>query len=308
MTTRRSRFQILAVDRLGPIIDRRGEFVRRRRWPPAAGPTCRWTARRTPGAGATGSGPRPAPGAAAQAAVVVPPRGRGGGGDVRPVCDRPWRGGDGLMFDGYVRPSLDPAVIGLGCSPRAATQVAQRQRMVAEERSDPDRGVPGGPPVLSRVRETRLDDDTAAGTPAQVCTVPQPGAIGAPLATCSPTTGVPLMTSNQPAPLDRRAFDAAAHGRPAARAQREQARRVRHGRPPGAPMPTRGTIGYTRWAAMELPALPVPPDLVLPVRGFFDYQRRGRRLHGHLDSAQPPTFRRLCSERPLRPGRDAGGT
>ncbi len=82
------------------------------------------------------------------------------------------------------------------------------------------------------------------------------------------------MTSNQPAPLDRRAFDAAAllAGNPPRVHNANKQVVLDIARPPGAVH--RGTIGYTRWAAMELPEQldPVPPDLVLPVRGFFDYQ------------------------------------
>jgi hypothetical protein len=63
--------------------------------------------------------------------------------------------------------------------------------------------------------------------------------------------------------------------------------------PPGAI--SRGTIGYTRWAAMDLPEHlePAPADLVVPRPGFFDY---GRALDGddvvewHLNFADPDVF------------------
>jgi Poly (ADP-ribose) glycohydrolase (PARG) len=82
-----------------------------------------------------------------------------------------------------------------------------------------------------------------------------------------------MRTSDQPAPLDRHSFDTAA-------LMADHAPRVHNPNkqvvldiacPPGA---VHGTLGYSRWAAMELPEHfdPVPPDLVLSVPGFFDYQ------------------------------------
>lgn len=103
------------------------------------------------------------------------------------------------------------------------------------------------------------------------------------------------MSSDRPLTLDRHAFDAAAliAGHPP---------RLRHANKqvvfdiacaPGAIY--RGTIGYTRWGAMELPdgLAPVPPELVAPVPGFLDYARA---LEGddvvewHVNFADPHLF------------------
>lgn len=56
-----------------------------------------------------------------------------------------------------------------------------------------------------------------------------------------------------------------------------------------------GTIGYTRWAAMEPPEHldPVPPDLVLPVPGFFDYRpviEGDDVVEWHVNFADPRLF------------------
>jgi hypothetical protein len=95
--------------------------------------------------------------------------------------------------------------------------------------------------------------------------------------------------------MDRRSFDAAA-------LMASQPPRVHNANkqvvldiacPPGAGH--RGTIGYTRWAAMELPESvdPVPPDLVLPMPGFFDYRPviGGQdAVEWHLNFADPHLF------------------
>ena len=107
--------------------------------------------------------------------------------------------------------------------------------------------------------------------------------------------GVPTMTSDQPAPLDRHAFDAAAlmanHPPRVHNANKQVVLDIAC--PPGAVH--RGTIGYTRWAAMELPEHldPVPPDLVLPVPGFFDYQpvvEGDDVVEWHVNFADPHLF------------------
>jgi hypothetical protein len=96
-------------------------------------------------------------------------------------------------------------------------------------------------------------------------------------------------------PLDRRAFDAAA-------LMTDHPPRVHNANkrvvldiacPPGAVH--RGTIGYSRWAAMELPENldPVPPDLVLPMPGFFDYRPvldGDDVVEWHLNFADPNVF------------------
>jgi len=83
------------------------------------------------------------------------------------------------------------------------------------------------------------------------------------------------MSDPTPAPIDRHEFDAAS-------LMAEHPPRVHNVNKqvvldiacsPGAVH--RGTIGYTRWAAMALPEVldPVPDDLVRSVPGFFDYER-----------------------------------
>ena len=63
--------------------------------------------------------------------------------------------------------------------------------------------------------------------------------------------------------------------------------------PPGAVH--RGTIGYSRWAAMDLPNHldPVPADLVVASPGFFDYRPvidRDDGVEWHLNFADPHLF------------------
>jgi hypothetical protein len=98
-----------------------------------------------------------------------------------------------------------------------------------------------------------------------------------------------------PTPLDRREFDAAAlmadHTPRVHDANKQVVLAIAC--PPGAVH--RGTIGYTRWAAMELPDRldPVPADLVLPRPGFFDYRPilgGGDVVEWHMNFADPCLF------------------
>jgi hypothetical protein len=98
-----------------------------------------------------------------------------------------------------------------------------------------------------------------------------------------------------PTPLDRREFDAAAlladHPPRVHDANKQVVLDIAW--PPGAVH--RGTIGYTRWAAMELPDRfePVPADLVLPRPGFFDYGPildGGDVVEWHVNFADPCLF------------------
>lgn len=104
-----------------------------------------------------------------------------------------------------------------------------------------------------------------------------------------------MMTSDQPRPLDRQSFDAAVlmAGQPPRVHDTNKQVVLDIACPPGAVH--RGTIGYTRWAAMNLPEHldPVPPDLVLPVPGFFDYVpvlEGGDVVEWHLNFADPDVF------------------
>ena len=103
------------------------------------------------------------------------------------------------------------------------------------------------------------------------------------------------MTSDQPRPLDRQSFDAAElmadHPPRVCDANKEIVLDIAC--PPGAVH--HGTLGFTRWAAMELPEQldPVPPDLVLPVPGFFDYQPvigGDDVVEWHVNFADPDVF------------------
>ena len=103
------------------------------------------------------------------------------------------------------------------------------------------------------------------------------------------------MTSDQPRPLDRQSFDAAElmadHPPRVCDANKEIVLDIAC--PPGAVH--HGTLGFTRWAAMELPEQldPVPPDLVLPVAGFFDYQPvigGDDVVEWHVNFADPDVF------------------
>ncbi len=103
------------------------------------------------------------------------------------------------------------------------------------------------------------------------------------------------MSDPTPVPIDRHAFDAAA-------LMADHPPRVHNANkrvvldiacPPGAVH--LGTIGYTRWAPMELPGHldPVPPALVLPMPAFFDYQPaiEGQDVvEWHVNFADPHLF------------------
>ena len=104
-----------------------------------------------------------------------------------------------------------------------------------------------------------------------------------------------VMSDPTPVPIDRHAFDAAAllADHPP-RVQNANKRVVLDiACPPGAVH--LGTIGYTRWAPMELPGHldPVPPALVLPMPAFFDYQPaiEGQDVvEWHVNFADPHLF------------------
>lgn len=99
----------------------------------------------------------------------------------------------------------------------------------------------------------------------------------------------------QPAPLDRRSFEAGA-------LMAEHPPQVRNPNkqvvldlacPPGAVH--RGSVEFTRWAAMVLPerVTPAPPDLVLPTPGFFDYRPAldgDGVIEWHVNFADPHLF------------------
>jgi hypothetical protein len=104
-----------------------------------------------------------------------------------------------------------------------------------------------------------------------------------------------MTTSDEPTPLDRRAFDGAVlmarHPPRVHNANKQIVLDIAC--PPGAVH--RGTIGCTRWAAMALPERlgPVPVDPAQSVPGFFDYRPL---LDGddvvewHLNFADPDLF------------------
>jgi hypothetical protein len=104
-----------------------------------------------------------------------------------------------------------------------------------------------------------------------------------------------MMTSDRPRPLDRQSFDAgelmADHPPRVVNPNKQLVLAIAC--PPG--VVHRGTIGYTRWAAMELPEHfdPVPPHLALPVPGFFDYQpviEGDDIVDWHVNFADPDVF------------------
>ena len=103
------------------------------------------------------------------------------------------------------------------------------------------------------------------------------------------------MSEFRDSPLDRRAFDAAvlmAEHPPRVHDPNKQVV-LEVASPPGAVH--RGTIGYTRWAAMALAEHlePVPADLVASSPGFFDYRpvlEGDDAVEWHLNFADPHLF------------------
>ncbi len=103
------------------------------------------------------------------------------------------------------------------------------------------------------------------------------------------------MSDPTPVPIDRHAFDAAVlvadHPPRVHNANKRVVLDIAC--PPDAVH--RGTIGYTRWAPMELPGQldPVAPALVLPMPAFFDYQPAIEGLDAvewHVNFADPHLF------------------
>lgn len=105
----------------------------------------------------------------------------------------------------------------------------------------------------------------------------------------------PTITSDQSSPLDRHEFDAAAlmADHPPRVHNRNKQVVADMACPSGAVH--RGTLGYSRWAAMELPEQieVMRSDLVLPIPGFFDYRPvigGSDALDWHVNFADPHLF------------------